>query len=85
VIVLTDGHITFGILADQITGISLLPIEELQKAGPEFAPGEPNYIFGIMNTGLMVINAAAILADPKMIVDQSGELEYSVVAGQRVW
>lgn len=85
VIVLTDGHITFGILADQITGISLLPIEELQKAGPEFAPGEPNYIFGIMNTGLMVINAAVILADPKMIVDQSGEREDQVMTDQRVW
>ncbi|PWR73172.1 chemotaxis protein CheW [Methanospirillum lacunae] len=83
VIVLTDGHITFGILADQITGISLLPIEELQKAGPEFAPGQPNYIFGIMNTGLIVINAAAILKDPKMIVDQSGELEHSVATGKR--
>lgn len=82
VIVLTDGYITFGILADQITGISLLPVEELLKAGPEFAPGEPNYIFGIMNTGLMVINAAAILSDPKMIVDQSGEFEHHVVAGQ---
>jgi len=75
VIVLTNGHITFGILADQITGISLLPIDEIQKAGPEFAPGEPNYIFGVMSSGLMVINAAAILGDPKMIVDQSGESE----------
>nr|WP_319538034.1 chemotaxis protein CheW [uncultured Methanospirillum sp.] len=85
VIVLTDGHITFGILADQITGISLLPVEEIQKAGPEYAPGEPNYIFGVVSSGLMVINAAAILSDPKMIVDQSGESEHPVTAGQRAW
>ncbi len=85
VIVLTDGHITFGILADQITGISTLPMEEIQKAGPEYAPGEPNYIFGVVSSGLMVINAAAILSDPKMIVDQSGESDHSGTAGQRVW
>jgi purine-binding chemotaxis protein CheW len=85
VIVLTDGHITFGILADQITGISLLPVEELQKAGPEFAPGQPNYIFGMMSTGLMVINAAAILADPKMIVDQFGESEHTMAADRLEW
>ncbi len=85
VIVLTDGHITFGILADQITGISLLPVEEIQKAGPEYAPGEPNYIFGVVSSGLMVINASAILSDPKMIVDQSGESEHPVTTGQRAW
>lgn len=73
VIILTNGGITFGILADQITGITMIPWNEIDMMRPDKIPGKPDYVLGIANDSLVVINAAEILADPDMIVDDSGE------------
>ncbi len=73
VIILTDGVITFGILADQITGIISVPCDEISQASPDMAQGKPEYVIGITTNSMSVINAAAILADSDMIVDDSGD------------
>ena len=73
VIVMTDGVITFGILADQITGISSVPQDQIGPPDPMIAPRKPVYILGIAPGSLVVINAGEILSDPDMIVDHSRE------------
>lgn len=73
VIVLTDGGITFGILADQITGISTIPRDQVVSPEPGRVEGKPGYILGMGTDDLIVINAAAILSDSAMIVDDSVE------------
>ena len=73
VIILTDGIITFGILADQITGIIAIPRDQISPVNPDQARGKPEYILGIGINDLVIINAAKILADSDMIVDDSGE------------
>lgn len=73
VIVMTDGVITFGVLADQITGISSIPRDTIKSPDLLISPGKPAYILGIASESLIVINAGAILSDPDMIVDHSRE------------
>ncbi|MDD1730210.1 MAG: chemotaxis protein CheW [Methanospirillum sp.] len=75
VIVLTDGAITFGILADQITGMTVIPVDEISHSNSQIPLGQPDFILGVDTEERMVINAAAIMADPTMVVDQSGESE----------
>ena len=73
VIILTDGVITFGILADQITGIIAIPRDQISPVDPVQARGKPEYILGVGMNDLVIINAAKILADSDMIVDDSGD------------
>ena len=75
VIILSDGTITFGILTDQITGISTIPRDKIQASGTTISPDYPGFFLGRDSSGLMIVNASVILSDPKMIVDHSGELD----------
>jgi chemotaxis signal transduction protein len=73
VIVLTNGIITFGILADQITGIRTIPTNQITSVNHTNIPGKADYFLGIDNRDTMVLNASVILADPTIIIDSSGE------------
>lgn len=75
VIVLTNGEITFGILADQITGIRTIPAHQILPADTGISPGKPGYIFGVDTCDMIIINASAILTDPTIIVDSSRETD----------
>lgn len=76
VIVLTDGNITFGILADQITGIRTIPAYHIKAGGTGDSLGKHEYILGVDTQDLLVVNAAAILGDSSIIVDHSGEADH---------
>jgi len=71
VIVMTDGHITFGILADNITGIGTIPSSLILMPDPGRAPFWKQYLKGYADKSLPVLDAAAILADPALIVEDS--------------
>lgn len=75
VIVLTNGNITFGILADQITGIRTIPAYHIIAGKTGDSLGRPEYILGVDNQDVLVVNAAAILGDSTIIVDHSGEAD----------
>jgi purine-binding chemotaxis protein CheW len=75
VIILTDGIITFGILADQITGITSVPVDQIGPPDSYLSPKKPKYIYGVVPDLVVLINAAEILSDPDMIVDDSVESE----------
>lgn len=71
VIVLTDGRLTFGILADYITDIGTVPTDDLAPAEPGENPIGERFILGVADGQLTILNAAAILADPRMVIDDS--------------
>ncbi|WP_292519072.1 chemotaxis protein CheW [Methanoculleus sp.] len=68
VIVLSDGTMTFGILADYITDIGTTPTGDLAPVQPGTTPIDPRYLLGITEGSRVVLDAGAILADPKMPV-----------------
>ena len=71
VIVITDGHITFGILADNITGIGTIPSDNIFFPDTGMMPAWKQYLKGYVGRSLTVLDAAAILADPAMIIEDT--------------
>jgi purine-binding chemotaxis protein CheW len=70
VIVMTDGKITFGILADSISGVGPIALDQVILPSDEL-PGGSKYLKGIMSGNVYVLDAAAILNDPGIIVDDA--------------
>jgi chemotaxis signal transduction protein len=70
VIVVTDGTMTFGILADYITGIATIPASLPVPPAP--APDQPAvpYLLGVVE-GIVVLDGGALLSDPRMLVDET--------------
>jgi purine-binding chemotaxis protein CheW len=71
VIVITDGKITFGLLADTISGVGTIAMD--QMTGPDNEDGDAGrgYVKGVLGGGLYVLDAAAILGDPGIIVEDA--------------
>jgi purine-binding chemotaxis protein CheW len=70
VIVITDGKITFGILADSISGAGTIAMDHIGRARDDQLPGGRRYLKGILN-GAYLLDGAAILGDPGIIVDEA--------------
>ncbi len=70
VIVLTDGTMTFGILADYITGIATIPASLPVAPAPIPPAGAVPYLLGVVE-GIVVLDGAALLSDPRMIIDET--------------
>ncbi|BBL67185.1 chemotaxis protein CheW [Methanoculleus chikugoensis] len=71
VIVLSDGTMTFGVLADYITDIYIRPTDPFSPVEPDTTPIEQRYLLGAIDGSVIVLDAAAILADPAMVIDQT--------------
>jgi chemotaxis signal transduction protein len=71
VIVLTDGKLTFGILADTISGVGTIPLDRVQPPDTSDLPEAHRYLMGRFGSDLLVIDATAILGDPAIIVDDA--------------
>ncbi|MDV2481223.1 chemotaxis protein CheW [Methanoculleus sp. Wushi-C6] len=71
VIVLSDGAMTFGILADYITDIGTTPTGDLAPVKPGATPIAGRYLLGAADGSRIVLDAAAILADPAMVICQT--------------
>jgi purine-binding chemotaxis protein CheW len=71
VIVMTDGHITFGILADNITGIGTILSSHILMPDSPVTPSLKKYLKGYAGSSLIVLDAAAILADPALVVEDT--------------
>jgi purine-binding chemotaxis protein CheW len=71
VIVITDGKITFGILADTISGVKTIALDQVQPPRPDDMPGSNRYLKGVLGRDLFVLDAKAILSDPGIIVDDA--------------
>ena len=71
VIVITNGQITFGILADDISGIGMIPVDRIIPSDPDPAVGQVKYFKGTVEGTFGVLDAAAILSDPSMIIEDT--------------
>ena len=73
IIVLQHADVELGLLADLSVGVQLLPIEDLQPSLPTLTGVRSDYLKGVTRERLIVLDAARILTDPKIIVQD--ELE----------
>jgi chemotaxis signal transduction protein len=71
VIVLTDGTLTFGILADHITGIGILELDRIISGDTESPVAGSRYVKGVADGALIVLDTQALFADPRMIIDEA--------------
>ncbi len=69
IIVLRDGAMRFGVLADQILGVNKLVLAELRQP-PAVGGIRADYLKGITAQRLILFDAGRLLADPAMVVDQ---------------
>jgi purine-binding chemotaxis protein CheW len=73
-IIVQNGQMEFGILADAIQGVRILPLEEIQPPPSTLTGIRASYLKGITKEGLVVLDIQRMLADPKMIVDEKVEM-----------
>jgi purine-binding chemotaxis protein CheW len=71
VIVISDGRITFGILADDISGIGTVPTDRIVPSARDQDSVQGRYFKGTVADTFVVLDAAAILSDPLMIIEDS--------------
>lgn len=71
VIVLTDQTLTFGILADHITGIGTIELDRITVSDPDSTAAGSRYVKGIAEGPLVVLDTGAFFSDPRMIVDEA--------------
>ena len=71
VIVLTDHTLSFGILADHITGIGTIELSRISSPDTETIPVKSEYVKGVADGSLIVLDTAALFSDPKMIIEDA--------------
>ena len=69
VIVLTDNKLTFGILADHITGVGTIDMDQHPPI-PAALPIDRKYILGVTGDSMIILDAAVLLSDPRMMIDE---------------
>lgn len=73
-IILQDGPMEFGVLADQIIGARWLPLADIQAAPPTFTGVRSDYLRGVTGDRLIVLDAKKMLRDPSIVVDEEVSL-----------
>ncbi|MEW5979015.1 MAG: chemotaxis protein CheW [Acidobacteriota bacterium] len=73
VIILRQGDLELGILADSVFGVSEIPVEHMQPGLPTLTGIRQQYLKGITNTGLVILDVAKIAADPRIVVRDESE------------
>lgn len=73
VILLQGDAMAFGILADRVDGVRRLRVSALQPGLPTFTDRRQAYLKGIADGRVVVLDAAALLADPAMVVHETVE------------
>jgi purine-binding chemotaxis protein CheW len=70
VIILQGENIEFGVLADSIIGAAFLNENDLQASLPTLTGVREKYLKGLTRKGTVILEAAAILSDPNIIVNE---------------
>lgn len=68
VIIVHDDFMEFGILADAILGVRLIPVRELQPSLPTLTEVRADYLKGVTEERLVVLDGGAILSDRRIVV-----------------
>jgi purine-binding chemotaxis protein CheW len=70
VIILSNGQMEFGILADVVNGTHAIELEDIQVVPPTVSGIGEEYLKGITKESLIVLNAERILSDKSIIVNE---------------
>ena len=73
VIILRDGKTEFGILADALLSVGNVLLDDLQASLPTLTGVRADYLKGVTAARLVVLDAAKLLADPKINLCQTTE------------
>lgn len=68
VVVLSEGGREFGILADQVMGVTMVSLHSLQSSLPTLTGIREQYLKGVTSKALIVLDGKKILQDPQMVV-----------------
>jgi purine-binding chemotaxis protein CheW len=71
VIIVSNGRMEFGLLADAVPGVRRIPLQEIQPPLPTLTGIRSEYLRGVTVDRLVVLDVAKLLADPKLKVSQS--------------
>jgi len=69
VIILRDKEMEFGILSDDVTGMKNIDVERLQKPLLTMSGIREQYLRGLTNDPMSVLDAAKLLHDPRMRIE----------------
>ena len=70
VIIISNGVMEFGILADAILDVRTIPLREIQPSLPTLTGIREDYLRGITQDRLVVLDAISLLTDPRIIVHE---------------
>ncbi len=70
VIILSSGDMEFGILADDILGVSQVPVKDVQESLPTLTDIRAEYLKGVTKDRLTILDAKKILTDKNLIVHE---------------
>jgi purine-binding chemotaxis protein CheW len=73
VILLKNGEVEFGILADDILGVREINLDAIELALPNLAEKRELYLKGITIDGIAILDGKKLINNPKIIVDDSSE------------
>ena len=68
VIIVHDGEMEFGILADVICGVRTFPLAELQPSLPTLTGIREEYLKGVTKERLVVLDGKKLLNDTKIVI-----------------
>lgn len=67
-IVLDDGKMRFGVLADRIVGSRRIPVVDVQPPLPTLSVIRPDYLLGVTREREVILDGRKLLADPSIVV-----------------
>lgn len=70
VVILSDGIMEFGILADAIVGVRNIPLRGIQPALPTLTGVREDYLRGVTAERLVILDAAKLLTDSNIVVHE---------------
>ena len=70
ILLLEHEDLQLGILADTIRGVRHIPLADLQPALPTLTDIRADYLRGVTGDRLVVLDAAKLLTDPRLLVDE---------------
>ncbi len=73
VIILKDDRMEFGLLAEEVMGTRTILREDIQPPLPTLTGPRADYLMGITGDRLIVLDAAKLLADEKLVVNREPE------------
>ena len=73
IIIVRGNNLELGLLADLTLGVRSIPLSSLQSSLPTLTGIRGDYLKGVTAEGLVVLDLARLLADPRIIVNEDVE------------